>query len=509
MTDQPRYTNLRDYLSVVRERRLMVAVITLTFVGVSLAVTLSEEPTYESETSLAFREASQDLSLVGLPEYARQTPEERAAVGAEMATRREVLESVRRKLKRRSLGAVSALPEVGTNLVVVRVRGRDPSDVAEEAEAVAEEIVATATQEQRQRYIDVLKTVRERLKRVGRGKSPVEVLRRSTLEDQLGRLQAARDTTQPVEIVRPATRNATPVSPRPIRNSVLALVVGLAVALIAAFVRDALDQRLKTSREIADEADLPLLGLVRDEAMGHVTIGDPKTGRGEGEVDLEAFRILRTNLEFLHVDAPPKRILVTSSLPEEGKSTVSSSLAVAAALSGKRALLVECDLRRPVLAERLGIERAPGLTDYLAGRAAPSDILRVVDLGGTSNGNSPATGAVLVCIPAGSPAPRPAELMASNRFADFVRQVGETYDIVVLDSSPLLPVVDTLELITHVDTVALCVRVGQTTRDQLRAARAALKRLPDRPTGLVVTGVKRGPEPYHGYYSYSYSAESG
>jgi len=229
--------------------------------------------------------------------------------------------------------------------------------------------------------------------------------------------------------------------------------------------------------------------------------------------DVESFRILRTNLEFLDVDHPIKSILVTSPLPEEGKSTVAASLAAANAAAGKRTLLVECDLRRPSLPERLSINRSPGLSDYLAGQASAGQILQVVTLSEgepVSNGNGKdaprveAAAGKLVVIAAGSQSVRPAELLGSRRFRDFLEQVVAAYDIVVIDTPPLLSVSDTLELVPLVDSVLLCIRADQTTRDQARAVKDALAHLPERTTGIVVTGLKPGREHDYGYYSYAY-----
>jgi Mrp family chromosome partitioning ATPase len=192
--------------------------------------------------------------------------------------------------------------------------------------------------------------------------------------------------------------------------------------------------------------------------------------------------------------------VVKSALAEEGKSSVASSLAAAMASAGRRTLLVEADLRRPVLAERLGVQLAPGLADYLAGAAAPQDTLRAVQFADAPPGEGasawsadrPITGPVgrLAFIPAGSQTSRSAELLGSDVFKQFVEQVGQPYDVVVFDSSPLLPVSDTLEVLPCVDAAVLCVREGHTTLDQVSAARDGLSRFPHLVAGMVVTGIK-------------------
>jgi succinoglycan biosynthesis transport protein ExoP len=150
----------------------------------------------------------------------------------------------------------------------------------------------------------------------------------------------------------------------------------------------------------------------------------------------------------------------------------------------------------------LGCEPGPGLSDYLVGQAGPGEVVQKVALAESQNGTAAPT---LVAITAGSPTPRPAELLASKRFAAFLDQVREAYDVVVLDCTPLLSVGDALQLVPRVDGVVLCVRAEQTTREQARAARQALEHFPDRPIGVVVTGVKPGHELDYGYYSYAYA----
>jgi len=314
-----------------------------------------------------------------------------------------------------------------------------------------------------------------------------------------------------VDIAKSALAPSSPDSPKPARNTVLAALLGFVLGLFAAFVRDSLDRRLHSTAEITEHLRLPLLGYVRDGAMGHA--GPLTNGRGRLEdADLEAFRILRTNLEFLDSERTLRSVIVTSALPEEGKSTVAASLAYASVAAGKSTLLVECDLRRPALAERLGVSGRPGLADYLLGAAEPQEVLQTVPI--LDNGRSPGNGsgaskergvAKLACITAGGPAANPAELLGSERFSKFLSEVTSAYELVVLDTSPLLSVVDTLELVPVVDGVLICVRVSRTTRDQVIAAKTALNRFPPHPAGLVVTGIKSGDEGDYGYYSYSYA----
>jgi capsular exopolysaccharide synthesis family protein len=330
------------------------------------------------------------------------------------------------------------------------------------------------------------------------------------LKDQISTIESQDQLARPIEIVRFAGIPGSPVAPRPLLNTLLGLIVGLTLGILAAFVRDALDRRVRRSTEIQEQLGLPLLGHLSESALGSIPGSDG--GRRLSEPDLEAVRILRVNLDFVF-DPRPRSVVVTSGLPEEGKSTVAVSLASVSATAGRRTLLVECDLRRPSIARRLGILPEPGLTQFLAGGVGLDEIIQEISLGpalalnGASlnmqSSGAPATS--LSCVTAGPLPQHPAEMLGSPRFKAFLDEACARFDFVVLDSAPLLSVVDTRELMPYVDGILLCVRAARTTDDEAKAAKQALEHLPDRPTGLVVTGVRKGDEADYGYYSYAYT----
>jgi Mrp family chromosome partitioning ATPase len=517
MNDQPRYATLRDYLRVVRQQRWLILGITLVFAGAALALSLGDKPTYQAEVSLRFVDPASDADLVGATSFPSTTPDALAAASAEVVTRPGVLQDVRRRLKTKLsvdelTKQVDAKPEALTNFVVVRATSNTSRFAAALANAFAGEVVRVTTKAERKRFLELAAAMRKSYSGQRRSTNQFS---RELFAERVSRVKALGRTAEPVVVARAAEVPKDPISPKPTRNTILGGIIGLVLGLIIAFVRDSLDRRLRGSREIEEQLELPLLGHVSVDAMGRSLVSN-NGHKVMTEADLEVFRIVRTNLEFLDVDNPAQIVLVTSGLPGEGKSTVSSALAATAALSGRRTLLVECDLRRPQIAERFGLGDGPGLSDYLAGRAQPAEVLRKVALGpppsrnGNGNGNGEGdhgpdpSAPSLVCITAGSMPPRPAELLGSKKFAAFLEEVRGAYDFVVLDSSPLLSVSDTLELMPRVDGVILCVRAAQTTQEQARAAKAAIDRLPDRPTGLVVTGVKKGDAEDYGYYSYAY-----
>ena len=502
--DAPRYSSLRDYLRVLRERWALIAVTTIVVGGAAFAYTATQEKTYESQATLTPRQRSADIGLIGSSAGPPASPQALTAELAAMAERDSISKRVKRALDSPlSVGQiaakVSASIDAQTNLVQLIASDRSPDFAAELANAYAEEVQKEALDAERSQISEAIALVKEQLKDAKRGALPDEIV---ILEERLNRLETLKGITNPVQIVSAAAAPGSPVSPRPARNSALGLLAGLFLGIILAFARDSLDTRLKTPREIEEHFGLSRVGQLTETALGRTPLpGDGK--RRLDPIDLEAARIIRTNLDALDRDDSIRTMVVTSPLPGEGKSTVAMALAWASAIAGKLTLLVECDLRRSVLAERLGLHPTPGLTDAMLGNAEPKNVLQPVDLGvatGGTGGASISGGSRFVTITAGTPVADPAEILASNQFAEFLAQVRGAYELVILDTSPLLSVVDTRELLQLADGAVVCARSYQTTRDQARATREALESTSIEFTGLVVTGLKLRDDDYSGYY---------
>ncbi|MGI8730739.1 MAG: AAA family ATPase [Solirubrobacteraceae bacterium] len=517
-----RQGTLRDYLRVLRSGRNMIVAATLIAAGIAAGLTLSQEPEYVAAARVTFQEEIRSNAEAGLAAVPTLTAAQRAAEGASTMLSNDVLRRARQRLQsRRTIAELRAMlstsVDVSSTLVTVEATATEPQFVAALANEVARGAVTIQKNTERERYArtaDRVERQYEELRSEGRSGSRTDFALASLL-DRISTLRTLSLTATPSRLAESASVPESPASPKPVRSTISGGLMGLLLGIGLAFVRDSLDRRLRDSDEIQETLDLPVVGMVRIEALGNAAY--VPNGRGPmTDQDVESFRILRTNLEFLDVDNPIKSVLVTSPLPEEGKSTVASSLAAANAAAGKRTLLVECDLRRPSLPERLSIKRSPGLSDYLAGQASAGEILQIIALSEgeiASNGRArdvpavPAAAGKLVVIAAGSQSVRPAELLGSRRFRDFLEQVTAAYDSVIIDTPPLLSVSDTLEIVPLVDSVLLCIRADQTTRDQARAVKDALAHLPERTTGVVVTGLKPGREHDYGYYSYAYYGE--
>ena len=491
-------TTLRDYLAVLRANRGLILAVTLIAIAVGVAYSVLRDPVYEATASIEFQNPTEDLPVV--TPGSQVTPEINEAAAATAASRAVTSDAVVKRVEEAantgmSVGelraSVDATVEPDSNLVAIKASTGDADLSAQLANEFAKQTKLAERDELRTQYSDDAESLRGSLK------DDLDPATDAAYRVAIARLDTLSKVADPVDITRPADVPGSPAEPKPVVDTILAAVLGLILGIGTAFVRNALDRRIKDSRQIQRELGLPLVGYVPADALGLTGAG--RNGNSFiSEDELETFRILRRNVDFLAGGKPISSLLVTSPLPEEGKSTVAAWYAYASAVAGRRTLLVECDFRRPVLASRFGVESEPGLSDYLAGEAQPRDVLRSVDVHGREAVD------VLPLIPAGGSVFQPAEMIGSDRFASFVEQTTGVYDIVIFDSAPILPVGDTLELMPRVDAVLLCVRLRQTTRDQALAAQHAMQHLPSRPTGLVVTGLQRGSDDdYYGYYSYA------
>lgn len=500
MHDASPTISLPAIVALLRRNAWLILITFGLAIAASIALSVSTEEEYTAEATVGFNDNSAELQALGVPAAPSFQPDKEAAAQAERITRPDVVAEVRESLGLdESISdiqdAISTRVEVSSNLVTITAEASSGVKAAQIANAFARTIREDATERTVERYEAAAKESRRRARRL-RGADNAG--RRAVYEDQSARLLALADFAEPVEIVRSAQVPDSPTSPKPVRNAVLAGILGLMLGTGLTFVRQAFDRQLREQDEAQRHLDAPIVGVVQTTALGKSPLAAAEKDRTSDE-DVEAFRILRPNVNRLHdADAGGDGahvVLVSSPLPEEGKSTVSAGLAWAEAITGRRTLFVDCDLRRPTVADRLGVAPVPGLSDFLAGEAGPADVLRSVDAG--------RTGSQLVVIPAGRPRQDHAELLESERFRDFLAEVRQVYDLVILDSAPLLPVSDTLQMLPLVDTVLVCLRLGQTTRDDADAARSALASFPDLPIGAVLTAADKSRGTYYaGGYGY-------
>jgi succinoglycan biosynthesis transport protein ExoP len=297
----------------------------------------------------------------------------------------------------------------------------------------------------------------------------------------------------------------SPAEPNIPRNLGFAFVLGLTSGVGLAFLLEGIDNTVRTPEQAQAISGLASLGMI---PMGSKNSADNGSKRGlmvtgtKEPVELvtqsrpqsqmaESYRALRTSLLLTTLGAPPKTILITSALPREGKTTTSINTAVVLAQKGTRVLLIDADLRRPSIHKALGLGPRVGLSNVLTGGAT----LQQATVRWSVLPN-------LYILPAGTPPPNPAELMASAQMLDLLAELREQYDHVIVDTPPTLSVTDAVVLSTRVDAVVLVIRSAQTTKPALRRSRDILAQVNARVAGVLLNAVDLDSADYYYYYEY-------
>jgi capsular exopolysaccharide synthesis family protein len=507
------HLTLREYVRIFRRHRLAIAALTLLGAAAALGLALSTQATYTAQASVQVQDLSQDFAAVGAAVPQAQTPQQLASAAAETTTTAAVAARVKQQLgSPRTVSAlensITATVDTSSNFVIVAATDRTARGAAALANAFAQQSVAVSNENARARFSAEAQTLATQISGLAHAAGNSESI--FEMQTERAHFLSLASFAQAATVVQPATVPSAPTSPKPAFDAVLGGVIGFILAVLIAFGRVAIDQRVTDGDTVEQLLGYQVIGDLRADALGRAPTRDDGLGP-LSPADVESVRIIRRNLDYLTAESPVRTVAVTSALPQEGKSTVAAALAFSAATIGRRTLLVEADMRRPVLAERLGLEREPGLVDLLAGKASLEEVVQVVQIAhpaGSSNGSGPAPpqDSGLVCIVAGSPTGATDELFSSKAFRTMVSDAAAAYDLVVLDCAPLLPVADALEVVSVVDGIVLCVRAHQTTRDQAVAAKTAIRRTPGRPTGIVVTGLSAADD--YGSYAYSYAYRS-
>ncbi|MDQ6936267.1 MAG: polysaccharide biosynthesis tyrosine autokinase [Actinomycetota bacterium] len=292
-------------------------------------------------------------------------------------------------------------------------------------------------------------------------------------------------------VIHPAAEPGSPIKPSATINVGLGFVLGLLLGIGIVVLRDVLDNTVKGPQDF-EALGVPVLGYVPfDKRTAKTPIafrGDPHSARSE------AYRQLRTNLQFVNIDDAPRIIAVTSAIPGEGKTTTALNLAAALAEGGYRVCLIEADLRRPNLAKALGLVSDVGFTTALIGKAHVETVLQ----------NAGRNLAVLTCGPV---PPNPSELLISDQARAIIRQIAEKVDYTIIDTAPLLPVADGAEVAAIADATLVVHHAGKSTREQAARSVEALAKVGQQPVGVVLNMITRGRGRFdeaYGYYHYEY-----
>jgi capsular exopolysaccharide synthesis family protein len=456
--------DLRDYLRILRKRWLVMVVCTLLAVGAAAALVYETTPKFEASTQL-FVAAKDTGGIASGLQSGDQFSQDRVKSYANIISSTQVTGPIAQQFGQGLTAqqiADETTADAPANTVLVNVHVTDTS--AQRAQSLANAISG-----QFATYVAQLETT------PGAATSPVKVT-----------------------VVKQATLPKNPISPKSTVDLVLGLLIGLAIGVSCAVLRETLDRTVKDPTTAQKILELPLLGAISFDSDARkrplIVHVHPRSSRAE------AFRQLRTNLQFVDIDNAPRSIVVTSSVPEEGKTTTTTNLAITLAQSGLRVLLVEGDLRRPRMADYLGIEGAVGLTSVLVGRA---DLAHAIQKWGPDG--------ALGVLPSGPVPPNPSELLGSQGMLDLLREIEAAYDLVLIDAPPLLPVTDAAVLSTIASGALVIVRHGTTKIDQVLRAVESLRTGDAHIYGLVFTMTPtKGPDAYYYYgQNYRYEAKTG
>lgn len=450
---------LQDYLNVIRKRWMIIAAVTLVTLGLAAAYTALSPRSYESSTRFFVQTTSDDTtsSLQQGNTFTQARVKTYAQILTDPTVLQPVIDAVGLDSTTDELAehVASSIP-LETGLIDVTVTDSSPKRAQQITAAIG----------------DVFPSFVAKIETRSGKQSPVQL-----------------------SVTRPATLEPAPVSPKPARNLALGLILGLILGFGAALLRDVLDKSVKSQGDLKTVTDRTILGGIAfdADASSHPLIVqvDPRSQRAE------AFRSLRTNLQFINVANPPKSIVVTSSLPGEGKSTTTANLAISLAETGLKVVVIEGDLRRPRLLDYLGFEGSVGLTDVLVGRVEVDDVLQPFGRTG------------LRLLGAGPIPPNPSELLGSANMEQLIEDLTERFDYVLIDAPPLLPVTDAAVLSTIVDGALVVVGAGVAQREHVRRALESLEAVNGLVLGLILNRV-RAKELGAGYgtYEYDYRPES-
>jgi capsular exopolysaccharide synthesis family protein len=450
---------LRQLLRTLRRRwKFTVVVFILGLVGAGL-VTSAITPSYKSDARVyitASTTGTLDAYNVGIYSAAR------IASYADLAKDPAVLQRV---IKRVGLDMtpgelaphVTATAVPNTVILQVSVTDSDPQIARELARAESNEIV---------KLVASLETPTEGTN----GEDPVSPI--------IARL--AGD----------ASFNANPVSPSLPLNLAVGGLLGILIGVAGAVLREMFDTSIKSPDDLAEVTDAAIMAVVPfDSSVSkHPLISDTE---GSSE-RVEAFRVLRTNLQFVDLDSKRQMLIISSSVPDEGKTVTATNLAITLAQTGRRVLLLDCDFRKPRVARLLGLENSVGLLTILVGRAPLEECIQQHESG-------------VEFLATGPLPPNPAEILETQSMRDLLGTVRDAYDVVIIDAPPMLPVADPAIIAPLADGVLLVARHGRTSKDLVSQTVERLEAVGGRIVGVVLNMTPRRSVSGYGYgYGYGY-----
>jgi polysaccharide biosynthesis transport protein len=513
---------VRDYMQVVQRRKWAILVAILLFPLAAVGYSYTQVPAYRASAEVLLTRQNLAASLNGISDTSQNNQPERlpltqAGVASVPTLAARVLAAlhIRGETPAQFLSRSSVAPKNNTDLLVFSVTDRDPV----QAERLASEYARQFTIYRKQLDTGALERARAGLEtqltalRQSPNTNPTLYANLVSKDQEIRAMEALQ--TGNTAVVRTAD-SAKRVRPKPIRNAVLSLGIGLIIGILLAFAREGLDTRVRSIDELAHVLRLPELGRVpsvkrrgRRERPEIAMISAPNNP------EAEAMRVLRTRVELANLDRGARAIMITSPLAGDGKSTTAANLAVAFARTGKRVILVDLDLHRPIVHHFFGVPSSPGLTDVAVGHADLGAALvpvAVADGAGDENGHAsllgPRASGVVQVLPSGPLPPVPAEFVGSHAVAAILDELRSRADLVIVDAPSLLGTSVSVTLSECVDALILVLRVNAVPGRALKAVHRILEGSRAPTLGFVAIGVEPEPEYQPSHYDVGYAPEA-
>lgn len=502
--EETRQGDLRDYLRVLRERIVAIAVTVVVVVGLTMAYSFLATPKYTANAKVLIPELNTVAQLNA--SSSSQLPSS-DSVQRTLADEQQLAQGDQvRKAAQAQLGfpgKITIGSSATADILTFTATNTDRAAAATIANAYANSYITTSDTKLAAQYNQEISALRASLAQLqGPGAPPISAgsgeSSVATITQSLQQLQAAANLVSQTgpTVVQGASPPSSPSSPQKVRNGILALLVGLVLGVGVAFLRDRFDDGLN-SREDAERSTggapvialIPLVDAWRRRGQAHLAmIEDPMSPASE------AYRSLRTALQFLRVDNQRNVVGITSSLPEEGKTTTVANLAVSLARAGQRVVVVSCDLRRPRLHAFFQEDNSVGLTSVLLRESSLQDAVQAVP--GEPH---------LRVLPSGPIPPNPTELLTLDRVGDVIDALVKICDVVLVDCPPVLPVSDAILLSRLVDGMLILGAARKTSRRSLARTYELLKQVEAPVLGTVINLVPQSDRHGKGYgYGYEY-----
>ncbi|WP_142117446.1 polysaccharide biosynthesis tyrosine autokinase [Arthrobacter sp. SLBN-122] len=446
--------DLREYLRIFRRNWLLIVAVTLTGLLAGGTYSILTKPTYTAETQLfvAIQSSGSVQELQQGNTFSQARVQSYVKTVSSPVVLQPAIDALGLAVAPQELAKrVKATTDANTVLITIAVEDGSSVQAAATAQAVADSLV---------KAVDTLEKPKTG------GTSPVSL-----------------------SVITPAIAPTSPSAPNTKINLILGLLVGLAVGAAISILKSTLDTRIRGEADVRRVSDAPLLGGISFDPLA--TRKPLLTQAAAQSPRAESFRQLRTNLQFANVTGHATSVLVTSSLPGEGKSTTATNLAIALAQAGNSVCLIDADLRRPMVHDYLGLDRNAGLTTALVGAADVNDLLQPW---GEDN---------LHVLTSGQIPPNPSELLGSDDMRHLIESLEEAFDSVVIDAPPLLPVTDAAVLSRHVGGVVLVIGSQKISQQDLEKSLSALDLVGANLLGVVLNRLPvKGPDAYgYSYYS--------